>query len=52
MAELSAKSAGIPVRRLTDTEAWLARYSQNWLAGNKPSELYQIQNMFRFMDAQ
>ena len=52
MAELSAKMARYPLGRVTDTEQWLRKYSEKWLAKNKPSELYRIEEMFIYCETQ
>ena len=46
MAELSAKGA---VPATVDGAAWLEDYSARWLRKNKESELWRIQEMFRYM---
>ena len=51
VAELTAKFAGIAVRRITDTEAWLATYEKNWRAGNKESELMELTDFLRRCEA-
>ena len=43
MAELSAN-----LPPTVDGEAWLAEYSARWLEKNKESELWRIQEMFRY----
>lgn len=50
MAELLAKLLGKPVTRLTDTSTWLQQYCEKWLQKNKPSELYNIREMFRYCE--
>lgn len=37
--------------RLTDTEAWIAKFSEKWLAKNKASELFRVQDFFRDCEA-
>ena len=51
MAELSAKLAGYESKdcRVTDTAAWLKRYSESWMRKNKASELYRIKEMFEYL---
>ena len=51
LAELYAKLGGFPVERLTDTEAWIAKYRAKWLAKNKESELRNIEEMLRYCEA-
>ena len=48
MAELSAKMAGYKVETTADAAAWLDKYRENWLADNKPGELYRIEEMFGY----
>ena len=50
MAEVTAQLSGYEAERLTDTESWLGKYSEKWLKKNKPSELYRIQEMFRYYE--
>lgn len=50
MAELAAKLKGIAVERMTDTNEWLARFSEKWLVKNKQSELSTIQEMFEYLE--
>ena len=47
VAELTAKFAGLPVQRLTDTEEWIKVYSENWRVGNKESELCELTGFIR-----
>lgn len=47
MAECTAEKAGYALTRLTDTEAFLGRYRERWLAGSKESELRHIEALFR-----
>lgn len=42
VAELAAKLAGLQVQRVTDTEDWARTYEENWLRGNKQSELSEM----------
>jgi hypothetical protein len=51
LAELAAGLCGIRVQRLTDTEAFLARYREKWLEKNKESELSRIEDIFRYCDS-
>ena len=51
VAELSAKLAGIPVERLTDTERWAATYEENWRRGNQESELKEMTGFLRACQA-
>ncbi len=51
MAELAAKMAGEQPERRIDAETFLAKYSEKWLAKNKPSELRNIQKVFTDLDA-
>lgn len=46
MAELFAKFEGYDIERISDTGAWLNRYSEKWMQKNKASELCEIQKMF------
>jgi len=47
MAECGAERAGLTIARLTDTECFLERYRERWLAGSKESELRCIEELFR-----
>jgi hypothetical protein len=51
VAELSAKLAGIPTQRLTDTESWVATYEENWRRGNIESELKEMTGFIRACQA-
>ena len=51
VAELSAKLAGIPTERLTDTERWAKTYEENWRRGNKESELKEMTSFLRACQA-
>ena len=46
-AELQALIQKIPTERVTDTEKWLAKFSDKWLQKNKASELHELQKFFR-----
>ena len=50
MAELMAKLKGIAVERMTDTKAWVEKYSAKWEQKNKPCELKAITEMFLYME--
>lgn len=50
MAELFAKAADYDIKRYTDTGKWLGKYSRKWLEKNKPSELCEIEKVFRGME--
>ena len=50
IAELSMKMAGLPVERITDTQAWIKTYRENWLVTNKPSELHNLEEMFLWIE--
>lgn len=50
MAELWAKQIGQPVKRLTDTQSWLHKYSEKWVEKNQANELYRIQEMFEYCE--
>lgn len=52
MAELYAKLEGIAVTRMTDTEEWLKKYRTKWMQKNKESELCNIEELFRYCEAQ
>lgn len=52
MAELTAKLKGIDSPRLTDTRAWIQKYSEKWEEKNKPCELSEIQELFLYMEEQ
>lgn len=51
LAELGAKLSGLACERVTDTEAFLARYRAKWLEKNKESELSRIEDIFRYCSA-
>ena len=51
LAELYGKLAGYEMDRITDGEAWLTKYRRKWLAKNKESELYRIEEMVRYCEA-
>lgn len=48
IAELMGVMSTLRIDRVTDTYAWLGRYKEKWLGKNKPSELYRIEEMFRY----
>ena len=50
-AELFAKLSNVEVKRVTDTKKWLKKYSELWLAKNKPSELCHLEEMFLYCDS-
>lgn len=50
IAELSAKLAGNPVNRVTDTREWLHRYREAWMRKSKESELSKIEEMFLYCE--
>ena len=50
MAEQLAALAGWSMERLTDTEAFLARYRRKWLQKHKESELGRIEELFRHQE--
>ena len=47
VAELQAMIQGVSIERVTDTEAWLLKFSEKWLQKNKPSELHELEKFFR-----
>ena len=47
VAELTAKFGGTPVKRITDTEKWIADYEENWRRTNKESELSEMTGFIR-----
>lgn len=49
MAEIFSALGGAPLRQTVDCEAWLEKYRAQWLKKNKPSELHNIEAMFRHM---
>ncbi len=49
MAELYAEMTGMSVERTTDTKEWFSKYKEKWLQKNKPSELYNIEEMFLYI---
>lgn len=50
MAELAKRLHRLPVERITDTEGWLGRFRERWLAGAKESELPRIEEAFRYIE--
>ena len=50
MSELTGKLIGYNLPRITDTKAWLEKYSKLWLEKNQPNELYRIQEMFNYCE--
>lgn len=50
IAELSHKFMGKSINRITDTFEWLEKYKKKWLAKNKASELYRIEEMFEYVE--
>ena len=50
MVELAAKMKGVAVERMTDTHAWIAKYSRKWEEKNKPCELSRITEMFEYLE--
>ena len=50
IAELAQKFAGNEVSRVTNTCEWLSKYKNKWLAKNKNSELYRIEEMFAYCE--
>ena len=51
MAELNAIIMGEDCVRCTDTEGWLAKFGSSWLKSSKPSELWRIEEVFRWCEA-
>ena len=51
MAELNARLTGEACVRCTDTEGWLAKFGSSWLKSSKPSELWRIEEVFRWCEA-
>ena len=51
VAELTAKMEGMPLERVTDTEAWIATYEENWRRTNKESELSEMTGFIRACEA-
>ena len=49
-AELAAKLAGLECERLTDTEEFLNAYGERWLKKNKPSDLWRIEEILRYVE--
>ena len=50
MGELVEKFKGNNINRITDTTAWLNKYSKLWLNKNKPNELSSIVDMFTYLE--
>ncbi|MBE6701233.1 MAG: hypothetical protein E7582_05025 [Ruminococcaceae bacterium] len=50
LGEFAARMMGQDVTRTIDTEAWLKKYRENWLKGNKESELRNLEEVFRYCD--
>jgi hypothetical protein len=50
MAEIQEKLEGKNPERITDTNAWLAKYRKKWLQKNKENELYRIEELFTYCE--
>ncbi len=50
IAELFQKPLGKDFTRVTNTYEWLAKYKKKWLEKNKESELYRIEEMFKYCE--
>ncbi len=50
MSDLTAKLIGYDIDPITDTKAWLSKYSELWLKKNQPNELNRIQDMFNYLE--
>lgn len=50
IAELSQQLSGEKPTRITDTGKWLQKYKDKWLIKNKPSELFRIEEMFKYLE--
>ena len=51
LAELGGKLAGLSFERVTDTEKFLKKFAEKWLKKNKPSELWRIEEVLRYMES-
>lgn len=49
--ELFAKLSNVEAERLTNTQEWLKKHREFWLANNKESELCHLEEMFRYCEA-
>lgn len=47
VAELQAMLQGNSVKRITNTEAWLSKFSKKWLQKNKRSEVHELEKFFK-----
>ena len=50
IAELAKRLHKLPVERITDTAAWLAKYRARWMANNKESELPRLEEAFMYIE--
>ncbi|MBO5409273.1 MAG: family 20 glycosylhydrolase [Clostridia bacterium] len=50
MDELLAKVADYSIERMSDTKAWLEKFSEDWLKKNKKSELDAVMDIFLTLD--
>ena len=50
VAELAEKMKQHDTKRTTNTKGWLKKYRKNWMAKNKPSELFRIEDMFLYCE--
>ncbi|MBO5452461.1 MAG: family 20 glycosylhydrolase [Clostridia bacterium] len=50
LAELYAKHLDFDIKRITDTQKWLKKFSVQWKKKNKDYELCEIEKMFEIMD--
>jgi len=49
MYEYMGLMAGYPIKRITDTRAWLDLFSEKWREKNKDDELYRVQEVFEWL---
>ena len=50
MGELTAKMLNVDIARITDTRQWLDKYRRKWKEKNKKDELYNIEEMFIYLE--
>ena len=51
VAEMLAKFGKYELKRVSNTQEFLKRYRESWMASNKESELYRLEKLFAELDA-
>lgn len=51
VAEMLAKFGKYDHERVSDTTEWLKHFRESWMASNKESELYKLEDMFKELEA-